>query len=124
MSAETKKNEDEDLISSAIGEFGKWQLYLTFALSLVNIPCTWHIFAPTFHSASRDTWCSRSKTYETVAPPVWKNCTGQMVDFCSMFNVISNLSGSDLCKYASNYSREKCTRWEYGGEGEFHSKYF
>lgn len=113
MSEDTKKGEEEDLISSAIGEFGKWQLCLTFALSLVNIPCTWHIFAPTFHSANREVWCSQPSE-------LWKNCTGQMHDFCSMYDVLTkNLSGSDLCKIASNFSRVKCTSWEYGGVGEY-----
>lgn len=119
MSEEAKKNEEEDLVSSAIGEFGKWQLYLTFALSLVNIPCTWHIFAPTFHSERKDTWCSRPKAYENFPIDVWINCTGQTNDYCNMFNVsLTNLSGSDLCRDASEFGRVKCNSWEYSGEGE------
>lgn len=125
MIEDTKKKEDEDIISSAIGDYGKWQLYLTFALSLVNIPCTWHIFVPTFHSASRDTWCARTLTYSDVPPKLWKNCTGQTGDngFCSMFDVMSkNFTGSDLCRYSSDYERVNCTSWEYGGEGKIHLK--
>lgn len=122
MSEDTKKKEDDDLISSAIGDYGKWQLYLTFALSLVNIPCTWHIFVPTFHAASQETWCARPKTYEDVPPELWKNCTGQTSGdgYCSMFDVISrNLSESDLCKNSSDYERINCTSWEFDGEGKF-----
>lgn len=50
----SKEEEEEDIISNAIGEFGRWQLLLTFILSLVNIPCTWHIFMPTFHARERE----------------------------------------------------------------------
>lgn len=125
MSEDAKKKEEEDLISSAIGNFGKWQLCLTFALSLVNIPCTWHIFVPTFHSASKDTWCARSSFYEKIPLELWKNCTGQSQDFCSMYDVASkNLSGSDLCSSANNFDRVKCSSWEYGGEGELNIKLF
>lgn len=115
----SKKCQKEDLISSAIGDFGRWQLFLTFALSLVNIPCTWHIFVPTFHAASRDTWCSRTKSYENITPKMWINCTGQNSDFCSMYDLIySNDTNSDLCTYANSSHRTTCANWEFGGVGK------
>nr|CAI5859706.1 unnamed protein product [Callosobruchus analis] len=60
------RDEEDDVISNAIGEFGKWQLLHTFLLSLFNVPCTWHIFAPTFHAADRETWCARTPAYRFV----------------------------------------------------------
>lgn len=120
MSEDTKRNEDEDLISSAIGDFGKWQLFLTFALSLVNIPCTWHIFVTTFHSAKTDTLCARPANYNFMPWDLWKNCTGQNSDFCSMHDVRnSNFSESDLCRNYRNFNRIRCTNWEYDGRGEY-----
>ncbi|XP_018566987.1 organic cation transporter protein [Anoplophora glabripennis] len=111
--------EEEDIISKAIGEFGKWQLLVTFLLSLFNIPCTWHIFAPTFHSAEKETWCSRPDAFRDVAPSLWKNCTGQTLDFCSMLDVVAaNVTESDLCASSSNLGRIQCHGWEFGGQGQ------
>ncbi|RZF34669.1 hypothetical protein LSTR_LSTR017661 [Laodelphax striatellus] len=64
-----------DPISQSIGEFGRWQFLLTFLLSLVNFPCTFHIFAPTFEGAQRDFWCARP---DGLSMPVdqWKNVSG------------------------------------------------
>ncbi|KAJ8921481.1 hypothetical protein NQ315_003099 [Exocentrus adspersus] len=109
--------EEEDIISKAIGEFGKWQLLVTFLLSLFNVPCTWHIFAPTFHSAERDTWCARPDNFKNVAPSLWKNCTGQLSDFCTMLDV-RNVTESDLCFYSEGLDRVTCKNWEFGGQGE------
>lgn len=112
------EEQEEDIISKAIGEFGKWQLLVTFLLSLFNIPCTWHIFAPTFHSAERDTWCGRPDAFRDVAPSLWKNCTGQLADFCTVLDVVAaNVTGSDLCARTSELDRVKCHAWEFGGRG-------
>lgn len=111
--------EEEDIISKAIGEFGKWQLLVTFLLSLFNVPCTWHIFAPTFHSAEKDTWCERPDIFKDVAPSLWKNCTGQASDFCFMLDVVSaNVTASDLCAPSSELKTIQCRSWEYAGQGQ------
>ncbi|KAJ8985369.1 hypothetical protein NQ317_008403 [Molorchus minor] len=112
--------EDEDIISKAVGEFGKWQLILTFLLSLFNIPCTWHIFAPTFHSAQRAVWCARPTAFQDVAPALWMNCTGQSEDYyCDMVDVVGgNVTVGDACANSSALGTVKCDGWEFGGEGE------
>ncbi|KAJ8960531.1 hypothetical protein NQ318_013819 [Aromia moschata] len=112
-------DEQEDVISKAIGEFGRWQLLFTFLLSLVNIPCTWHIFAPTFHSAERDTWCARPAIFADVAPSVWKNCTGQADGYCWMLDANAwNATGGHFCEDPNALERVKCRGWEFAGEGE------
>jgi hypothetical protein len=62
-----EEGETEDPISQAVGEYGRWQLQLTFFLSLFNIPCTWHIFALTFQSLPSDFWCANISVDE------WRN---------------------------------------------------
>ncbi|KAG5894036.1 hypothetical protein JTB14_037882 [Gonioctena quinquepunctata] len=112
-----KPIEEEDIISASIGDFGKWQLMHTFLLSLFNIPCTWHIFAPTFHSAERDTWCARPEDYPNVAVEWWMNCSGQSKkEFCEIFDV-KNVVGSCVLANESAQERIKCSKWEFGGEG-------
>ncbi|KAJ4445637.1 hypothetical protein ANN_12320 [Periplaneta americana] len=71
--AEQQEEEEDDPISQAVGEFGRWQLQLTFFLSLFNIPCTWHIFAPTFQQVSTDFWCARPPNLSELSVDVWKN---------------------------------------------------
>lgn len=65
-----------DPISQSIGDFGRWQFLLTFLLSLVNFPCTFHIFSPTFEGASRNFWCARPDGYRDVPVDLWKNYSG------------------------------------------------
>lgn len=119
MSNDKKKqpDEEEDIVSTAIGEFGRWQLLMTFLLSLFNIPCTWHIFAPTFHAAERYTWCARPEKFRSYDVSKWKNYT-QPIDHCSIFN----LSGVEMpslpyLRNNSEISLIPCTEWEFAGEG-------
>lgn len=44
----TPEDDEEDPIADLIGNYGPWQLKLTFLLSLCSFPCTFHIFSPTF----------------------------------------------------------------------------
>jgi hypothetical protein len=41
-------DEENDVIGSLIGEYGKWQFVMTFLLSLFQVPNTFHIYSPTF----------------------------------------------------------------------------
>ncbi|XP_066252579.1 organic cation transporter protein-like isoform X2 [Euwallacea similis] len=95
----SSEEEEEDIVSNAIGEFGRWQLLLTFLLSLVNIPCTWHIFVPTFHARHRDYVC-----LEPLGCP--------SADSCWVSEQIVNGSCID-----SNSTRFKCRNWEFKGNG-------
>lgn len=67
------EEEEDDVISKAIGTFGKWQLQLTFFLSLFNIPCTWHIYSMTFQAPEVEFWCAPPKQLESLPPSVWRN---------------------------------------------------
>ncbi|CAH2011448.1 unnamed protein product [Acanthoscelides obtectus] len=116
------RDEEDDVISNAIGEFGKWQLLHTFLLSLFNVPCTWHIFAPTFHAAERDTWCARTHAYRDIAPKVWRACTQPNGDFCRMLDVGNGTDGdwedfAAMCTNATGLAMVTCDTWEFGGEG-------
>ncbi|XP_030756002.1 organic cation transporter protein-like [Sitophilus oryzae] len=115
MPEESKKAEnEEDIISKSIGDFGRWQLLLTFILSLVNIPCTWHIFAPTFHSRDRDFWCEKPTQFQFVDFDQWENC--QSSDHCWITQTISD-NISDLCTNNTDTTMVRCTNWLFAGEG-------
>jgi OCT family organic cation transporter-like MFS transporter 4/5 len=73
IKTKTDEGEVEDPISQAVGEFGRWQLQLTFFLSLFNIPCTWHIFALTFQSLPSDFWCAKPPDLDNLPVDEWRN---------------------------------------------------
>ncbi|GJQ74449.1 hypothetical protein Trydic_g21319 [Trypoxylus dichotomus] len=111
----TEDDDDHDAISLCIGKYGRWQLILTFLLSLFNIPCTWHIFSPTFHAAERKTWCARPANFAYVEPDEWINVT-QPHGPCSIIN--ASLITHWPPENTSNWPLVNCESWEFDGEGE------
>jgi OCT family organic cation transporter-like MFS transporter 4/5 len=78
VKTKTAEEEADDPISQSVGEFGRWQLQLTFLLSLFNIPCTWHIFALTFQSLPSDFWCAKPHDLENISVDEWRNISHTM----------------------------------------------
>lgn len=116
---EQEAEDEVDIISHSIGEYGRWQFYLTFLLSLVNIPCTWHIFVPTFHDAYKEFWCARTEEFTDVDPVRWKNYT-QPAGPCEIFN-LSYLDGEthlEEIQKIQGVHLVKCESWEFEGEGK------
>lgn len=114
-------DQEDDIISQAIGEYGRWQLTLTFLLSLVNIPCTWHIFVPNFQAAERVSWCARPPQFSNVTPEIWRNYT-QPAGICGIFNIsyFNNTKPEDLygIQNIPGIHLVNCDRWEFEGEGK------
>lgn len=125
--------EESDYICDAIGGFGRWQLKLTFLLSLVNIPCTWHIFVPTFQAPATDEfWCLRPPALNTLPSDLWINISHPYVigkdgelryDRCNVFDVdysrLSMFGASSIERAAALLQRDgstptrPCTKWEF-----------
>ncbi|KAL1464997.1 hypothetical protein WDU94_004595 [Cyamophila willieti] len=107
----------DDPITSAVGDFGKWQFQLTLFLSLLNIPCTWHIFALTFQGASQDFWCSVPDTLNELTVDQWRNISsvsGTPYDPCFVLDLDYSLSYNNLLKASSNVTSVKpCLHWTY-----------
>lgn len=122
-SQEQQQNNDEeeiDVISKIIGEFGRWQLQITFIISLFNIPCTWHIFVPTFQAIERDFWCARPNNLHDVDPSLWRNIT-QPSGPCTILDYNSVNYTMDNIKIITNIPKDhliNCTSWEFSGIGE------
>ncbi|KAI4458533.1 solute carrier family 22 member [Holotrichia oblita] len=112
----TEEDEDNDAISMSIGKYGRWQLKLTFLLSLFNIPCTWHIFSPTFHAAEREAWCARPPNFSHVNPELWRNLTQPSGDLCMTIDTSQLTSWPP--SNTSDWPLIKCDKWEFAGEGE------
>ncbi|XP_066588974.1 organic cation transporter protein-like [Prorops nasuta] len=77
--------ENTDPVQEAIGNFGKWQIFVCLAISLVKFPVAWHQLAIVF-----------------MAPHQQYNCT-------SPYHVES----ADQCIVNINGTKVECTQWEY-----------
>jgi len=117
VKTKTDEEEEDDPISQSVGEFGRWQLQLTFLLSLFNIPCTWHIFALTFQSLPSDFWCAKPPDLGNISVDEWINIShaldtkaGKKVyDPCYIWDMdYSTAAMSDH----KNVSRA-CTQWQF-----------
>lgn len=116
------QEEEKDIISEAIGEFGPWQLRMTCLLAFFNVPCTFHIYVPTFQSAKRDYWCSRPEDLENLDPLLWRNITQpegpcKIVDYTSVNYTMDDITNIiNLLNSTKNLIN--CNKWEFSGEGE------
>ncbi|KAK9875025.1 hypothetical protein WA026_005835 [Henosepilachna vigintioctopunctata] len=108
--------DEEDIIDKAIGKFGKWQFKLSFLLALVNIPCTFHIFVPTFHGREMEVWCARPPKFYNISTEVWIDKT-QPHDFCTTND--TSKASIDALNNLVNVSRNMvvCNQWEFEQDG-------
>lgn len=114
-----ENDEEDDLISEAIGEFGRWQLQLTFLLSLFNIPCTWHIFAPTFQAAERHSWCTQFSDNSFAGLDIQKNYTNDVCSIIVESGVVNNFT--DVGSLNDSVTRVvKCSSWKFEGKGKLY----
>ncbi|XP_021942710.1 organic cation transporter protein-like isoform X2 [Zootermopsis nevadensis] len=118
VSVKTRTDEEvEDRISQAVGEFGRWQLQLTFLLSLFNIPCTWHIFALTFQSLPSDFWCAKPPNLGNLSVDEWRNIshTTDAKDGKGSYNpcYIWDVDYSTAALSGHNNVSRACTQWQF-----------
>ncbi|KAI5727113.1 hypothetical protein M8J76_014403 [Diaphorina citri] len=113
---------NEDPISNAIGEFGRWQFQLTVLLSLLNIPCTWHIFALTFQAADQNFWCAQTDNFDHISFPEWINISGVFTrddekfgyNPCAIKDLDYSQSYHDLLLESENVTTTRpCQKWLY-----------
>lgn len=80
-----ENEEDVDSVQQAIGDFGKWQILVCLAISLVKFPIAWHQLAIVF-----------------MAPHQEYNCTEPV-----------RSESEDQCTINVNGTNMECTKWEY-----------
>nr|CAD7587852.1 unnamed protein product [Timema genevievae] len=118
-----EEEEEDDPVSQAVGEFGRWQLQLTFLLSLFNVPCTFHIFAVTFQAPVVDFWCTRPPGFTEMDVPTWRNMSHSVVlsqngtpeyDACAVWDMDYN--NTAINNVATTNITRLCTDWEFSRE--------
>lgn len=51
----TAPEDQADVVATVIGNYGRWQLLMTFLLAMFSFPCTFHIYLPTFTVSAKQT---------------------------------------------------------------------
>jgi hypothetical protein len=68
-----KKSEKEDVCTSALGEFGWWQLRAILLVSLVKVPSAWQMASILFTAPSPgEFWCARPTEFLSWDIQEWK----------------------------------------------------
>ncbi|XP_047521002.1 organic cation transporter protein-like isoform X2 [Pieris napi] len=103
-----------DVVSAVIGEYGRWQLLMTFLLSLFSFPCTFHIFLPTFTAKATQFWCQPPDNLSNVPLERWINYS-QPEDACSVRVIPANVTADSIINYTATAldSFQKCQNWGY-----------
>ncbi|XP_045499055.1 organic cation transporter protein-like isoform X1 [Colias croceus] len=101
-----------DVVSSVIGEYGRWQLMMTFLLSLFSFPCTFHIFLPTFTAKATKFWCERPDNLSTLPLENWINYS-QPQGGCYVRTLSSEVTVESIMNFTAPVldSFQKCERW-------------
>ncbi|KAL4716166.1 hypothetical protein ACJJTC_013943 [Scirpophaga incertulas] len=106
--------EQEDVVASIIGNYGRWQLLITFLLSLFSFPCTFHIYLPTFTARSTDFWCRRPENLSGLPLEAWINYS-QPVDACNVRIIGSGVTVESILNNTAPLldSFTKCAEWDF-----------
>ncbi|XP_032516727.1 organic cation transporter protein-like isoform X2 [Danaus plexippus] len=111
---EVTNEDDSDVVSTIIGDYGRWQLLMTFLLSLFSFPCTFHIYLPTFTAKATKFWCQRPENLSSLPVDDWINYS-QPVDACSIRILPAGITVESILNNTAPLldSFQKCTQWEY-----------
>lgn len=109
------EDEGPDVVSTIIGKYGRWQLLMTFLLSLFSLPCTFHIYLPTFTAKATKFWCSRPDNLSNLSITEWINYS-QPINACSVRKLPPGITAEAILNHTAPILAnlfEKCTEWEY-----------
>ncbi|XP_059057314.1 organic cation transporter protein-like isoform X2 [Achroia grisella] len=85
------EDEQTDVVSSVIGNYGRWQLLITFLLAMFSFPCTFHIYLPTFTAKTTQFWCRRPENLSHIPLDIWIKYS-QPVDACNVRVISPNIT--------------------------------
>ncbi|XP_013173238.1 PREDICTED: organic cation transporter protein-like [Papilio xuthus] len=106
--------EPEDVVSTVIGNYGRWQLLMTFLLAMFSFPCTFHIYLPTFTAKSTKFWCRLPESLAGLPIENWINYS-QPVDACYVRELPNGITVESILNNTAPVldSFLKCQQWDY-----------
>ncbi|XP_030027828.2 organic cation transporter protein isoform X1 [Manduca sexta] len=107
-------DEGPDVVSTIIGKYGRWQLLMTFLLSLFSLPCTFHIYLPTFTAKETKFWCKRPDNFSSLPLTDWINYS-QPEGACSVRMLSAAITIESIMNHTASLVTplQKCLEWEY-----------
>ncbi|KAM3958932.1 organic cation transporter protein [Aphomia sociella] len=113
------ENDDNDVVSSVIGNYGRWQLLITFLLAMFSFPCTFHIYLPTFTAKTTQFWCRKPENLSDLEIDDWIKYS-QPVDACSVVvlspmnttaSILNFLHSNTTVNVTNEY--RSCDAWDF-----------
>ncbi|XP_013149681.1 PREDICTED: solute carrier family 22 member 4-like [Papilio polytes] len=106
--------EPADVVSTVIGNYGKWQLLMTFLLAMFSFPCTFHIYLPTFTAKSTKFWCRMPDSLAGLPIDKWINYS-QPVDACYVRELPDGITVESILNNTAPILDTflKCQQWDY-----------
>ncbi|XP_072932797.1 organic cation transporter protein-like isoform X3 [Epargyreus clarus] len=69
----------DDLTSKAIGEFGRWQLWISVLMALLKLPMAWYQLNIIFMAPPQEFWCVKPNSFHKYTTEEWrKMCAPQI----------------------------------------------
>ncbi|GBP94351.1 Organic cation transporter protein [Eumeta japonica] len=112
--ASTEAVNEPDVVSLTVGDYGRWQLLMTFLLSLFSFPCTFHIYLPTFTARETKFWCRRPDNFSDLDVQEWINYS-QPKGNCLIRNITSEITTASILNHTAPLidSFMPCKEWEW-----------
>ncbi|XP_075975349.1 organic cation transporter protein-like isoform X2 [Anticarsia gemmatalis] len=110
------EGEGPDVVATVIGNYGRWQLLMTFLLSLFSLPCTFHIYLPTFTAKATTFWCQKPENLSGLPIAQWMNYSQPTPgDSCLVRQLSPEVTVESILNQTAPYidSFIKCTSWGY-----------
>lgn len=114
LPADSFEEEGPDVVSTIIGNYGRWQLLMTFLLSLFSLPCTFHIYLPTFTAKATKFWCRKPDNLSTLPLEEWINYS-QPFDRCHVRTLSASVTVESILNHTAPLINafHKCKEWDY-----------
>ncbi|KAF9423514.1 hypothetical protein HW555_001069 [Spodoptera exigua] len=70
----------EDVTSSIIGDFGRWQLKISILMALLKLPIAWYQLNIIFMAPPQDFWCSKPSPFSKYSDEEWRKLSSPHVE--------------------------------------------
>ncbi|XP_066151265.1 organic cation transporter protein-like [Euwallacea fornicatus] len=90
----------DNILTTTIGDFGKWQLKISILMALVKFPIAWFQMSIVFLAPPLTFWCQKWGSFENITDAEWRDLIrpddesskhiGINTGYCHMKNIVSN----------------------------------
>ncbi|XP_063362482.1 organic cation transporter protein-like isoform X1 [Cydia amplana] len=107
--------EETDVVSQAIGNYGRWQLLMTFLLSLFSFPCTFHIYLPTFTARETKYWCRMPDNFTGLPIENWINYSQPNNNYCQVRDIPAGVTVQSILNGTAPLldTFQTCQEWDF-----------